>query len=624
MNYGQHLAKKIGAWVEEGLISPYQAESIAAFETTHNRVGRKSIRRISWQLLVVFFVSLGGLMVLGSYWNAWLLPVRLLVLFVGIGLFECLAVWLLYRKEPRWLKGFLRGWDFSEGQRREVSAVVIWVTGLVGMLLISHQYPVSPPLWEMLSALVWVLLPLMIWLRSDLGSLLVGGMAVLGAFLGPSGYGLFLLFPYWLMPLFWHAVPSERGTALDTALYLIWMGCLAVVLWPFCHVFWYWPILGVLFYSAATLVSGRSRILLQGTGLALSLGWAVLAMWWILPFSGVSMGLLSVLLGLWLGWLLRRCLSYGSETIRYFLAHPLTAIWLFLLWTVILVGVQTLVPSWHAGMMFCHAGLALALAVRLTWTTDRLFRVLGLTLLVLVVGILLVQPIFPMWLRGTLMIVAGFGLWVFLRVRRDGGLSAATFTDAPHWEIGAGTTSVFVSRFFSKLSDFLSPPPNRFRWVLTFFLVLQLLLIGKPVLIYEWVRLTGDAYLMKASVQDSYSPFRGAYLQIRMIEFENPWPIVLPPGTRRGYLLLADEQGVLIPVALSEKVPNGLYLRMPVKGRSHVSTVTKTPFNRIFISDSERQSVLNAVKKDPRVWLHVKMKYGYCLLARITLGDKND
>jgi len=620
MNYGQKLTQKIAAWVEEGLISPYQAESIHSFEDKHNRVARKSVRRMSLQLVIAFLLSVGGLMVLGSYWNAWLLPFRLLILVATIGLLQFLSLCFFYYKEPLWLKRLLRGWEFSDMQRREFAGVVIWGSALLGMILISQQYPISPPLWEMFATLVWLLLPLMVVLRSDSGSLLVGLLAFCGAMVAPSGYWLFLLFPYWLMPLVWHGRPAARSEMTEQLLYLNWMACVSVVLWPFCHVFWYWPILGIVFYSAATLVYGRFRFFMQILGLCLALGWAFVALWWTVPFAWISMGILFSLLSLWLGYLWLHGVSFGREALRHFLARPLTAVFLFLLWTLLLAGVQTFLPVLHPVLIFCHACLALAVAVRLTWTTDRLFRGLGLSLLVVVVGILLVQPIFPTWIRGVLMIASGFGLWVFLRLRRTGGLSAATFEVAPYGEVGEGYA--FAPRFFSKLSHF--PKTQHLKLCLALFLMMQLVLIGKPIWIYEGVRLMGDRYLMSAAVQDPYSPFRGEYLQIRMIDFETAWPVLLSPGMRRGYVLLAEDNGIVTPVGLSEKAPEGVYLRLPVKGRSQVSTVTKTPFNRVLISASERQTVLAAVKKDPRVWLHVKMKYGYCLLERITLGEKND
>lgn len=626
MSYGRQLAKKITTWVDEGLISPYQAESIRAFESKHYRVGRKAVRRIAWQLLAFFLLVLGGLTLVAANWASWGLPFRLGILFAGVGGCQWVAWRLIQEKIPAWLQARLNTWGVSSSMYGDIAAVILCVTAPIGMLLLSQQYPFSPPLWVSLSWLVWVLVPLMLWLRRDVGLLLVGLMALIGAIIAPSEKALFLIFPYWAMGMFRLGASSQRGALIESALYLVWMGCLATVLWPLVHVFWYWPILGLMFYFARVLGAGNSRTLLQLCGLGMALGWAVLAMWWTPPVSVFSMGIVTgmVLLGLWQHRVSfpdgpKPVLARLKLLLAQVVGHPFLLVFVFLFWTLCLAVLQHFLPQFHAFWEFLHAVFALGLAVFLSWTTNRMLRSLGFGLLVVVVGILLVQPIFPAWMRGILMVSGGFGLWVFLRIRREGGLSPLSPAQGDRL---ADSVFLLPQKWRSKWAMLTSPSAAFFKRGVMLLFVLQLLLLSKPVWLYEWVRLSGDSYVMQANFQDVYTPFRGPYLQLKMTDFETAWPLVLPAGTRHAYLQMTAKSGVLKPLSLHAKAPEGLYLRIPVKWKSSVETVTHAPFERLFFPESKQASFKKSVGRGSVIWLHVKVRHGYAVLERITVGEK--
>ena len=629
MSYGRQLAKKITAWVDEGLVSPYQAESIRAFETKHHRVGRKSIRRFGWQFLAFFLVVLGGVTLVSANWASWALPIRLGILFVGFVVCQWLAWRLIQEKLPAWLHARFSAWGMSSSLYGDMAAGLLCVMAPVGMLLMSQQYPFSPPLWVSLSWLVWVLLPLMVLLRRDVGMLLVGVMSLVGSIIAPSDKLLFLLFPYWIFGML--RLGAHREGPMAMALYLVWMGCLATVLWPLVHMFWYWPILGLMFYFAPVLGAGTSRVLLQGCGLGISLGWAVLAMWWGTPISALSMGVLGlmVLLGLWQH-RLSLALGDNSETLLVrakllfsrVVTQPFLLVFLFLFWTLCLAGLRNLGPHFHVFWTFLHGVLALGVAVVLAWSTNRMLRSLGVGMLVAVVGILLVQPVFPAWMRGTLMVSAGFGLWVFLRIRREGGFVAVPLSESAQHTVFSEAFGVFSQKWGVKLARFKSPSSVFFKRGVLILLGLQFLILSKPVWIYEWVRLSGESYVMNADFQDVYSPFRGSYLYLKMTDFEKPWPVVLPLGTRHAYLKMTAPSGVLNPLSLHDKAPDGLYLRIPVKWKSSKETVTQAPFERLFFPESKQASFKKSVGRGSVIWLHVKVRHGYAVLERMTVGEK--
>jgi hypothetical protein len=399
---------------------------------------------------------------------------------------------------------------------------------------------------------------------------------------------------------------------------------MAMALWPLSHVFWYWPILGLFFYSIATVLPGPLRKFVRIFGLGLALTWAVLTMWWPAPISIPSLVLMAVLLLFWVIWEMQDLWPLSKKTMILLFEKPVALILIFLLWTVLLACLQTLWSGGHAVLMFFHAGLSLLLAVRLTWLRDRFFRGLGLSLLVLVVGILLIQPVFPTWMRGTLMITAGFGLWVFLRVRRNGLLIASTFMTPTDRELESSKNVLWWSRFWSSVSVVFAPSDRVLKWGIAFLFAVQLLLIGRPVLVYEWVRLVGESYVMPAKLQDPYSPFRGDYLQFTVTDFEQPWPLVVSSETRYAYMGFDVHGNTVVPVSLGTQSPEGVYLRIPIKWRSATSTVVKPLFTRFFVPLSERDALLAGLKKDAKLQLHVKMKYGYCLLEGISVGEKND
>jgi hypothetical protein len=615
MSNGRPLTKKIKSWVDAGLISPYQGESIDDFETKRHRVGRKSIRRTTWQLLILFLLFVGILMLMSSQWATWWLPVRLGTVFVGVGISQCFALFLLYDRLPSWIPRFTVN-ELNDVQRRDISAVLLSVSFIVGMFLIAYQYPLVMPLWRSLSCLVWLLLPLVVWFRSDWGSLFVGLISLLGALIAPAETVLFGLFPYWLMPLLWYFLPARFGW-LQTGLYVLWVGCLATVLWPFCHPFWYLPMLGLFVYGGSSLLAGPVRLFLQRLGLSVSLIWAIFAMWWSVPIAWSTMFLMSGVLSLCLFWEIRQCCPLTRRAIQPFLWRPWVTVFLFLMWTVLLAYLQSLMPNGHHFLLFCHAVLCIALSMRLAWSSDRFLRGLGLSLLVMIGSVLLVQSFFPSWMRGLLMIGGGFGFWVFLRVRREGVL-------APAPVVSEVPTQGPSSPYFSKIQSCFEPRSDCFKKMVLLFLIVQIVAISKPVLVYEWVRFFGESYLMKATVQDPYSPFQGSYLQFRMDDFETAWPVILPPGTKQTYLHLSEDGFVVTPIGLSPYKPEGLYLRIPVKWKSRVSTVTAAPFDKIVVSVSDMNTLRDVVKKNSSIWLYVKIKAGYCLLEGMKVGEKND
>jgi hypothetical protein len=618
MSDGRHLHQKIEAWVDEGLISPYQAQSIHEFETKQYRVGRKYVRRFAWQLLAFFLLALGSVTLLAANWTSWGLPFRLMLLFGGIGGFQWLAWCLFQGKIPVWIQDRLGALGVRSAQYPDLAVGLFFGTAMLGMLLLSRQYPFAPPLWVSLSWLVWVLLPLVLWLRRDVGMLLVGILAVFGTLLAPSEKHVLLLFPYWFVGFF--GLGRSQGSRwMTVCLTLVWVGAVGAVLWPLCHVFWYWPLLGGLMYLASLVLGGQSRILLRMGGIGLALGWSVLAMWWTPPLSLGAVILAGIcLLGLWLNRQSLRAIyaPQVSDTgvIGRLLAHPEPLWLLFLCWTLGISALHILLPQGHAAWGFFHALLALGLSLVLAWTRDRSLRILGLVMLVSMVGILLVQPIFPNWMRGFLMVSGGFGLWVFLRMHRDGGRKTLSFSE--------GLPVVTLSPMVTKVFQWRTLSSVWFKPGLLLLLVLQLAVIAKPVWIYEWVRLMGERYRMPAQLQDVYSPFRGPYLQLKMTSFETAWPVALPEGTRYAYLQMRAKGNVIQPQVLSKKAPRGLYLRIPVKWKSTDATVTKSPFEKVFVPESKRAALKKEMGRDAVIWLHVKVKHGYAVLEYITVGEK--